>query len=458
MSGQLEETVAAISTPLGKGGIGIIRISGKDSLEVVNKVFRAGRLTLQDRSPLLGKIIDPHTRQPLDQVLVTYFRAPRSYTREDVIEISGHGSPVLLRAILAAVLESGARLARPGEFSLRAFLNGAIDLVQAEAVRDLIEAQTLFQAKVAQQQAMGALSRRLKPDKSKLLHLISMLEAGIDFADDDVSVLSWSEIEADLCGLLVSLGQLHQSFRFGKIINEGLSIAIIGRPNVGKSSLFNALLDADRAIVTEIPGTTRDLISETSQIRGIPVRFLDTAGIREINDKVERMGIDKSWEAMADADCILFVMDGSAPMEEQDVKLIEGLREIPYYLVINKGDLPQRVERAEIPGQPRQTCLVSARTRDGLEELKEILFSDFCGGESGIEVERGLVTNVRHERLVQEALEALAKASASARQKLPHEILLLDLYSALRALNALTGETTVEDILDNIFSTFCIGK
>ena len=406
--------MVALSTPLGKSGIGVIRLSGKESLNLMGKLFRSGSKTLQDRSPLVGKIFHPTTHQILDQVVVTYFQAPRSYTREDVIEISCHGSPVLLKAILGAILESGARLARPGEFTLRAFLNGAIDLVQAEAVRDLIEAQTLFQAKIAQQQVMGSLSRRLKPDKEQLVRLISLLEAGIDFADDDVAILPWNKIVTELTRLQESLGQLHNSFKFGKIIGTGLSIAIIGRPNVGKSSLFNALLDEDRAIVTDIPGTTRDLISETSQIRGIPVRFLDTAGIREVVDKVERIGIDKSWEAIADADCILLVVDGSETMEEQDLKLIEQLGGIPYFLVINKADLPQRLDPDSIPARPKLTCLVSAKTREGVESLKEALFSDLSGNHGGFEVEEGLVTNVRHEHLVEEALEALARSSSSA--------------------------------------------
>ena len=450
--------MVALSTPLGKSGIGVIRLSGKESLNLIGKLFRSGSKTLQDRSPLVGKIFHPTTRQILDQVIVTYFQAPRSYTREDVIEISCHGSPVLLKAILGAILESGARLARPGEFTLRAFLNGALDLVQAEAVRDLIEAQTLFQAKIAQQQVMGSLSRRIKPDKEQLVRLISLLEAGIDFADDDVSILPWNQIVTGLTRLQESLGQLHNSFKFGKIIGSGLSIAIIGRPNVGKSSLFNALLDEDRAIVTDIPGTTRDLISETSQIRGIPVRFLDTAGIREVADKVERIGIDKSWEAIADADRILLVVDGSETVGEQDLKLVEQLGATPFFLIINKADLPQRLDPDSIPAHPKLTCLVSAKTREGVESLKEALFSDFSGSQGGFEVEGGLVTNIRHEHLVEEALEALARSSSSACQELPHEIVLLDLYAALKALNALTGETTVEDILENIFSTFCIGK
>jgi len=458
MDSQLEETIVAISTPIGKSGIGVIRLSGRTSRDLVGRVFRSGGEALRDRSPLVGKIYDPKTDQVLDQVVATYFQSPRSYTREDVIEISCHGSPVLLKAILGLFLELGARLARPGEFTLRAFLNGAMDLTQAEAVHDLIEAQTLFQARVAQQQAMGALSRRLKPVKDQLVRLISILEAGIDFADDDVSVLSWQETDENLTKLREDLEQLHRSFGFGKIIESGLSIAIIGRPNVGKSSIFNALLDEDRAIVTEIPGTTRDLISETTQILGIPVRFLDTAGIREVEDSIEQIGINKSWQAAGDADRVLLVVDGSQPLGDQDINLMAELQGNSFFLVINKVDLPQKLNCDSIPHQLREVSRVSAKTQEGIQALREALFLDFTGDHGSFETEQGIITNIRQERLVAEALEALARSVSSAGNELPHEILLLDLYAALRALNALTGETTVEDILDNIFSRFCIGK
>ncbi|PYV45078.1 MAG: hypothetical protein DMG06_03825 [Acidobacteria bacterium] len=389
--------------------------------------------------------------------MVTYFKSPRSYTGEDVVEISCHGSPVILKEVMRLLLQSGARLATPGEFTFRAFLQGRIDLVQAEAVRDLIEAKTVFQAKVAHQQAAGSLSRRLKPVKNQLIQLISLLEAGIDFAEDDVPVMAWEEIEGRLSPVNQELNYLYSSFSYGKIVTAGLTLAIIGRPNVGKSSLFNAVLREERAIVTEVPGTTRDLITESTEIQGIAVRLVDTAGIRDVSDKVERRGIDKSYEALADADRILLLLDGSEELAVEDHHLLSQLRDREYYLVINKVDLPQRIILDGITGTAKAICAVSAKTGQGVELLKDTLFREFSQ-EKALEREGALVTNIRHERLIGEAWQATSRVKESLQEQMPHEILLLDLYGALKALNALTGETTVEDILENIFSTFCIGK
>ena len=453
----IEDTIAAISTPMGRSGIGVIRLSGKDSLSIIDRVFRHPPHDLRDRSPALGEIVDPQSRQSLDQVLVTCFLAPRSFTREDVVEVSCHGSPVVLKAILELLLRQGARLATPGEFTLRAFLRGRIDLIQAEAIRDLIEARTEFQARVARQQAGGALSHRVQPLKVQLIQMIALLEAGIDFADDDVSVLSTVEIEQQLSPLLRELRRLEASFGFGKVLAEGLTLAIVGRPNVGKSSLFNVLLEQERAIVTEMPGTTRDLVSETAQICGIPVRLMDTAGIRPVEDKVERLGIDRSLEALAEADQILLVVDGSKEWGLADQQLLEQLQGRPYHLVINKIDLPERLDPGTIKTSARTMTSVSALTGEGMETLKGRLLQTFQHDEV-LESEGALFTNLRHEQRVKEALEALLRVEKGVAQDLPHEILLLDLYVCLRALNALTGETTVEDILDRIFSTFCVGK
>lgn len=453
----LEDTIAAISTPLGKSGLGVIRMSGKDSRSITQSVFSCGKQSLRHRVPVLGQIVEPETGDVIDQALVTYFQSPRSFTREDVVEISCHGSPVILKSALGLLLRSGARLATPGEFTLRAFLRGRIDLVQAEAIHDLIEAQTLFQAKVAQQQASGSLSRRLTPIKKELVHLISLLEAGIDFAEDDVSILPDGEIAGRLEMASSQLKRLHASFSFGKVVAAGLTIAVVGRPNVGKSSVFNALLREERAIVTEVPGTTRDLISETTQIEGIPVRLLDTAGIREATDRVERLGIDRSVEALADADRILFVIDGSDTLREEDRQILNRLAGRPYLVVINKIDLPQAVDEGPVNRRPPAVCRVSAKTGQGIEELRQALFQDF-GRERLLEGEGTLVTNLRHEHLISDAIAALQESHNSLMNRMPHEVLLLNLYGALKALNALTGETTVEDILENIFATFCIGK
>jgi len=450
----IEDTIAAISTPLGKSGLGVIRLSGKDSCRITLSLFSAPHNSLQDRVPVLGNVFEPRTGEVIDQAVVTYFQAPRSFTREDLVEISCHGSPVILKGVLGLALEAGARLASPGEFTLRAFLRGRIDLVQAEAIRDLIEAQTLFQVKVAQEQLTGSISRRVRPAKEGLVQLIALLEAGIDFAEDDVSVLPEGEIGRRLGDIEAGLVPLQASFALGKIVSSGLSIALAGRPNVGKSSVFNALLHEDRSIVTEIPGTTRDLVSETTQIQGIPVRLMDTAGIREANDHVEQLGIDRSVEALADADQVLFIVDGSEPWTTMDADILLRLEARSYLLVVNKIDLTQELEEQSLPPRAKSVCRVSAKTGEGIDDLRRALFKEY-GLQEG---QGGLVTNLRQEQLIQRALMALDKCQKSLINQMPHEVILLDLYSALKALNALTGETTVEDILDNIFSTFCIGK
>ena len=389
--------------------------------------------------------------QTVDQVVATFFEAPKSYTAEDVIEICCHGAPVVLRFALQRACAAGARPAEPGEFTLRAFLNGRIDLPRAEAVRDLIEATTLYQAKVAAQQAQGSVSSRLAPLKDQLLELIALLEAGIDFAEDDVEVASDEEIGRRLDPILRGLDRLIASYSFGKLVHDGFSLAIVGRPNVGKSSLFNRLLEQDRAIVTEIAGTTRDLVSEQTAIDGIPVRFIDTAGIREGKDRVERLGIERSYQAMADADLTLVVLDLSAPLEEDDYLLLERAAGQGRRLVAgNKSDLP-RV--ADAPG-----CIpVSALTGYGVDQLRKCIIERIAP-EARMEQDAGFITSIRHERLLKDCQAALQSCCSALGQGLPHEMLLLDLYEALQALDGITGATTADDILNRIFAAFCIGK
>jgi len=449
---QLNDTIAAISTPPGRSGIGVVRLSGPEARQVTERIvrFRDG-FQWRSWSARLGQLVD-RDESAVDQVVACYFAAPRSYTAEDVVEISCHGSPVVLRHCLERAVEAGARLAEPGEFTLRAFLNGRLDLPQAEAVRDLVEATTLYQARVAVQQLEGSVSRRLAPVKDRLVELISLLEAGIDFAEDDISVASVDEIRNRIGVISGELERLLASFDYGKLVQAGLTLAIVGRPNVGKSSLFNRLLEQDRAIVTEIPGTTRDLVSETAAIRGIPVRFMDTAGIRPAEGLVESLGIERSYRAMADADLTIVVADLSAALSPQDEQLIERARRQPRWLLVgNKNDLPRRA------ALPEPFLEVSALTGAGVPELREAIFlAAFPSG--GIEQESGFITNLRHERLLRESLEYLEKARAAAADGIPHEMLLLDLYGALRPLDALTGATTADDILNRIFSAFCIGK
>ena len=399
---------------------------------------------------------DSNSRDRIDEVVVTYFAKPQSYTTDDIVEISAHGAPVVLRHIVESALARGARLAEPGEFTMRAFLNGRIDLTQAEAVRDLIESQTLFQAKVAAQQLDGSLSRRLKPIKQDLVTLIAQLEAGIDFAEDDVSILPDTSIREQIAAVKSPLESLSASFAYGKVVHEGFTLAIVGRPNVGKSSLFNRLVERERAIVTATPGTTRDLVTETVAIGGIPVKLVDTAGIRHAFDEAESIGIRKSMEALADADLVLVVCEAGAVLGAEDLELLTAVSGRAAMVVENKADLGAS-SQVSGPISQLQRVRTSALTGQGVDELKaEIL--RHVGGESGVQVESGFLTNTRHQGLVRDALAALGAADAAVVGKIPHEMLLMDLYNALRSLDEITGATTNDDILHLIFSTFCIGK
>jgi tRNA modification GTPase len=460
-----EETIVAIATPPGRGGLGVVRLSGKRSHEIATALIRFPRLPLETQRATLGEFVEAESGRVLDQVVVTCFRAPHSYTAEDVVEISCHGAPVLLNYLVEQSLAHGARAAEPGEFTMRAFLNGRIDLTQAEAVRDLIEARTLYQARVAAQQLEGAVSARLKPHKQVLLELIARLEAGIDFAEDDVPVSGWEEIAASIANIRADLQKLAEGYSYGRIVREGLSLAIVGRPNVGKSSLFNRLLNEDRAIVTATPGTTRDLVAESANVHGIPLRFVDTAGIREALDEAEKIGVQKSLQAIADSDLRLMVVDASEPGCEEDNRLLDKLRPLGALVVAaNKSDLPARLSIRDLENKlssgasgTAQLVRTSALTGVGIHDLREkILEVAAPGGTPGREAD--LLTNFRHQQLINESLQALSKAREAARQRVHHEMLLLDLYDALRPLDRITGATDVEDVLGIIFSTFCVGK
>lgn len=430
----------------------MVRLSGANARDVAAHVLQfPSPVDWKSWHSFLARLPD-ESGNTVDQVVVSFFEGPRSYTSEDVVEIACHGAPVVLQHAVARACHFGARIASPGEFTLRAFLNGRLDLPRAEAIRDLIDATTLYQARIAAQQAEGAVSRRIAPLKKQLLELIALLEAGIDFADNDVDIASDTEILGRLDPLLAGLRHLHGSFSFGRLVHDGFSLAIVGRPNVGKSSLFNRLLEQDRAIVTEIPGTTRDMVSEVAALFGIPVKFIDTAGIRQGQDIVEQLGIERSYQAMADADLTLVVLDLSAPLTIEDKDLLSHAAGRGRYLVVgNKCDLPRANDFAEtlIP--------VSALNGDGLETLRnEIAGVIGAGGEYA--QESGFITSLRHAQLLGESVTCLDQAKEAVRNRIPHEMLLLDLYSALRPIDAITGATTADDILNRIFSTFCIGK
>jgi len=488
----LDDTIVAIATPSGRGGIGVVRIAGPEARAIAAPMLRL-KHNLEPGRAAVGELVEPcgadalarwaspvdqtsgheflpaseragapaphtHTHsqsQRIDDVVVTYFAKPHSYTTDDIIEISAHGSPVVLRHVVELALDRGARLAEPGEFAMRAFLNGRIDLTQAEAVRDLIESQTLYQAKVAAQQLEGALSRRLQPIKQKLVELIALLEAGIDFAEDDVSVLPAERILQHISAVRTPLEELSGSFAYGKLVHEGLTLAIVGRPNVGKSSLFNRLVESDRAIVTATPGTTRDLVTETVALDGIPVKLVDTAGIRRALDEAESIGIGKSMAALADADLVLVVLDSSQPVEQEDYRLLELLGKRPGILVENKADITS--SQFLVPSSQLRRVRASALTSAGIPELRaEIL--RHVGGEDSGQNETGFLTDARHQGLVRGSLAALEAAVSAVGSRVPHEMVLLDLYSALRSLDEITGATSSDDILNLIFSKFCIGK
>jgi len=463
-----EETIVAIATPPGRGGIGVVRLSGDRAIEIATSLIRFSSPPLESQRATLGVFSDPVSGKALDEVVVTCFRRPHSYTAEDVVEISCHSAPVILRYLVECCLELGARAAEPGEFTMRAFLNGRIDLTQAEAIRDLIESRTLYQARVAAQQLEGAVSARLKPHKQVLLDLIARLEAGIDFAEDDVAVMDWQEILTRLDAIRADLEKLVEGYEYGRIVREGLSLAIVGRPNVGKSSLFNRLLNEERAIVTATPGTTRDLVSETANVGGIPLRFVDTAGIRRPVDEVEKIGVEKSFQAIADSDLRLLVVDVSEPWTEEDTRLLRRVRPLGALLVAcNKSDLPQKITPTELEqllahageteNTPPEVVWTSALTGDGLPQLKERILA-VAAPTCDLGLEGEFITNLRHQQLVKDSLQALAKARQAAEQNTPHEMLLIDLYDALRPLDTITGATCVDDVLMIIFSTFCVGK
>ena len=480
----LDDTIVAIATPPGRGGIGVVRIAGAKAGEIARPILRL-KHGLEPGRAIFGELVEPrgagfsgvqfavsstaNTENRnletgdsirIDEVVVTYFAKPHSYTTDDIIEIAAHGSPVVLRHIVELCIAAGARLAEPGEFTMRAFLHGRIDLTQAEAVRDLIDSQTLYQAKIAAQQLDGALSKRLQPVKQRLVELIAVLEAGIDFAEDDVSILPSPAILERIAAVRQPLEQLASTFAYGKIVHQGLMLAIVGRPNVGKSSLFNRLVERERAIVTSTPGTTRDLVSETVAIGGIPIQLIDTAGIRQALDEAESIGIRKSMEALADADLVLVVLDASQPATVEDDELLRQTQNRPAIVVRNKCDLagsgPWSVANGQSSTGPSRVH-VSALTGEGISELRaEIL--RHIGGDSGRQAEAGFLTNVRHQGLVEDSLAALDIATGAVTAKVPHEMVLLDLYNALRPLDAVTGATTTDDILNLIFTTFCIGK
>lgn len=445
-------TIVALSTPRGRGALAVIRLSGAEAIEIVRQM---SNVEFEPRHATLVRLLRPKDNEPLDQVLLTCFPTPNSLTGENVVEISCHGSPAVVRSLIDATLELGAVLAGPGEFTLRALSHGKINLAQAEAIRDLIAAQTDAAVKQASRQLNGELSVAITPFKEKLVEVIVLLESALEFVEDDLPSFQIDQIEERLGTVGVGVEKLSQSYRAGRLLQEGIRVAITGRPNVGKSSLFNSLVERERAIVTDIPGTTRDTLTEAIDLEGIPVILTDTAGLRDITDGIEALGIERTRRAMGDSDLVLVVLDGSAEPGPSDRDLLAQTSNARRVVVLNKCDLPAFDEPAYCV-EELHAINVSAKTGEGLAKLRTAILSTVSG--NGIDDGSLLITNARHYDLLCGTQRELELARSSLRDRRSEEVVLVPLHNALRMLGQITGETTTEDLLSEIFATFCIGK
>ncbi|HAS54123.1 MAG: tRNA uridine-5-carboxymethylaminomethyl(34) synthesis GTPase MnmE [Nitrospirae bacterium GWC2_57_13] len=453
-----KDTICAVSTPPGEGGIGIIRISGPEAVVIAQKIFRA-RIEktvagAASHSIRYGHVVDLETSDVVDEVLLTVMRAPATYTKEDIVEINCHGGTLPLSRTLKLLLRAGARQAEPGEFTKRAFLNGRIDLAQAEAVMDIIHARTELSHRAANEQLLGGLSGEVTDLRDRLLSLLAAVEAGIDFPEEDIETGTGKPLSQEIEEVGSGIERLLESFTFGRIVREGFGTAIVGRPNVGKSSLLNALLRQDRAIVTDVPGTTRDVIEEFLNIDGVPIRIIDTAGIRETHDMVEQEGVRRSIAAIEKADIVLVVLDRSAPLHEGDRKVLEQVRAKRSILVLNKADLPRSID---LPDSDERCIDVSCRTGEGLDELRKAISETVREG-AGTAGEHAWAVNQRHRTALEQAQSGIEKALGAARAQMSPEFIALDLRASLDSLGLIIGATYTEDILERIFNDFCIGK
>lgn len=455
----LADTIAAIATPLGEGGLAVVRLSGAKALEVADRCFRkrgveaGGLLAAASHTVHYGHVV--WEGRVVDEVLATVMRAPRTFTREDTVEMSCHGGVLVTRAVLDALLAGGARLAEPGEFTRRAFLNGRLDLAQAEAVADLIHARTRLALAAANEQLAGHLSRRIEGVRDELMRVLAHVEAHLDFPEEDIAPETQEALGRSLERADSSIGGLLRAAVEGQVLRRGVRAVIVGQPNVGKSSLLNRLLGHDRAIVSALPGTTRDTIEETADIRGVPVVLVDTAGLRESGDEVEREGVRRSRTMLERADLVLLVLDGSEPMSAFEHRQLEETSERCRVVVVNKSDLPQRLELGSAEGAA--AVRVCALTGDGMEALKDRIRALFAGGELGGELLQVMI-NARHQDALRRAGDALQRARGALGEGLPLELAALDLRVAVQAVGEIVGKTTTEDLLDRVFAEFCIGK
>jgi len=456
-----EETIAAISTPFGESGIGIVRMSGPMAEPIVRGLFKAKR----DQSLFIshhfhyGEIIDPKDGHPVDEVLVVLMRGPKTYTREDIVEINCHGGYLVLQKVLELVLAQGARMAQPGEFTKRAFLNGRIDLTRAEAVIDLIKARTMEGIDIANQQLKGWLYKEMTALKESLIEHLSLIEAHIDFPEEEMETIPQAEMRRDLLHSVQKLEEWISTHEEGRVFREGISCAITGKTNVGKSSLLNVLLKQERAIVTPIPGTTTDVIEEVLNIHGIPVRLMDTAGLRKAKDFIEQEGVKRAKERVADADLILLILDGSRDLDEDDLEIILEIKE-KKVVIINKKDLPLKLSLEEIKKRFPEDPLVSisALKNEGVEDLKKAIYSSLIHRDIRVSPEHLIVANIRHKIALTQINENLLNALKGLEEGASLEFIAFEIRSALDALGEMVGETTTEEVLNRIFEQFCIGK
>lgn len=456
-----EDTVAAIATALGEGSIAVVRVSGQDAIMTVAKVFKSKQdlREVKTHTVQYGWIVDPHNERVLDEVLVTVMKGPRSFTAEDVVEVSTHGGIVAVKSVLELILRHGARLAEPGEFTKRAFLNGRIDLAQAEAVIDLIRSKSDRAFQVARRQAEGALSKQIIPLRQQLIELLAHVEVNIDYPEHDVEDVTAGFIRDNCSTVVKHVDQLLIRANEGKILREGIVTVIVGRPNAGKSSLLNALARENKAIVTDIPGTTRDIVEESVSLSGIPLRLLDTAGIRETSDKVEQIGVERSHSALNEADLILLVLNHHEPLHDDERKLLKQLKDRSTIIVVNKIDLPGLLEIDEVEQDYAKDRIVylSAREGSGIEYLEKAVTGLFFSGE----VESGdltYVSNARHISLLHQTKQSLDDAISATYEGVPIDLIQIDIAASWESLGQILGDAAGDSLLDQIFTQFCLGK
>ena len=451
------DTIAAVATPPGEGGVAVVRLSGPDARRIGGEVLARKDTEWESHRLYYGRVRDPEHGTVVDEAMFAFLREPRSYTGEDTVEIHCHGGPFVVRQVLGLLLAHGARHAEPGEFTKRAFLNGRLDLAQAEAVLDLIRSRTDKAVGVALGQMEGGLSEEVQSLREELVDALVQVEAAIDFPEEDIELLQREELSRKVAGVVDRVSALIDSYEWGRLIREGVRVCIVGRPNVGKSSLMNALLGVERAIVTATPGTTRDFIEEAVNLDGLPVVLWDTAGIRDKTEGVEQIGIDVTLRRLEESQGCMLVLDGSARLSVQDMAVIEKVREKPGLVVINKSDLPQNIDRAAVaeylPDMPRLE--VSALTSQGLDELRAALRDCFLASAEEPEI---VVTNVRHKAALERARSGLVEVGSAIDRGMPPDIVAVDLQEARDSLEEIIGTVTNDDILDRIFSQFCIGK